>query len=264
MIAYRIAAWYPEMVTRLFTFCVPSHLNKQWIDLEAHVNPTPNFAYMQQCVGGVIEEKTQDREGIKQYLNALYGGYLPTGERAMSLAGVNFEIASQLLRSPLVSEEELDFYVDQYSRNGLRGPRKCSIHPLPELKTAEADTHPVSYYHNMQQNVVDEQALLHTSGGQMAVIKCPTLYVFAVNDGIITREMAEQMKDYIPDLTFKEVAASHWVLWEKPAEANAILQDWLLAPNHQSQMSWPSRALWKQKIRAFLHRCVRRAYPRTR
>jgi hypothetical protein len=130
MIAYRVAAWYPKLVTRLFTFCVPSHLNKQWIDLEAHVNPTPNFAYMQQCVSGAIEEKTQDREGITQYLNALYGGYLPTGERGMSLKGAKFEIASQLLRSPLISEEELDFYVDQYSRNGLRGPRKCSMRPV--------------------------------------------------------------------------------------------------------------------------------------
>jgi soluble epoxide hydrolase/lipid-phosphate phosphatase len=83
----------------------------------------------------------------------------------------------------------------------------------------------------MQQNVLDEQTFLNTSGGQMALIKCPTLYVFAVNDGIITRGMAEQMKDSVANLTFKEVAASHWVLWEKPAEANAILKDWLLAQN---------------------------------
>jgi pimeloyl-ACP methyl ester carboxylesterase len=35
------------------------------------------------------------------------------------------------------------------------------------------------------------------------------------------------MKKHIPNLTLKQVDTAHWALWEKPAEVNAILEEWL-------------------------------------
>lgn len=35
------------------------------------------------------------------------------------------------------------------------------------------------------------------------------------------------MKKHIPQVTLKEVNTSHWALWEKPEEVNAILTEWL-------------------------------------
>jgi hypothetical protein len=38
--------------------------------------------------------------------------------------GYNAELAPALERSPLVGEEELEYYIDEYARKDLRGPCK--------------------------------------------------------------------------------------------------------------------------------------------
>lgn len=40
--------------------------------------------------------------------------------------GYNAELAPALGRSPLVSEEELEYYIDEYARKALCGPIKSS------------------------------------------------------------------------------------------------------------------------------------------
>ena len=64
--------------------------------------------------------------GIRNYLNALYGGLTADGKGAMTPeTGADLELMPTLGRSPLISEDELNYYVEEYSRHGLHAPCKC-------------------------------------------------------------------------------------------------------------------------------------------
>ena len=75
---------------------------------------------------GLIESHTQDKAGIRNFLNALYGGRTADGKVAMTPeTGADLELMPTLGRSPLISEDELNYYVEEYSRHGLHAPCKC-------------------------------------------------------------------------------------------------------------------------------------------
>jgi hypothetical protein len=113
-------------VTHLFTCAVPYlPTSAQYVPLEVVVKFLPSLGYQLQFGSeeGVIESHTQDKTGIRNYLNALYGGRTSDGRAAMTPEkGVDVELMSKLERSGLISEEELEFYVEEYSRHGLREP----------------------------------------------------------------------------------------------------------------------------------------------
>ena len=55
----------------------------------------------------------------------MFFGRSPDGELAMTpVEGYNAELAPSLERSEFVSEDELEYYVEEYARRGLRGPCK--------------------------------------------------------------------------------------------------------------------------------------------
>jgi pimeloyl-ACP methyl ester carboxylesterase len=58
-------------------------------------------------------------------------------------------------------------------------------------------------------------------------IKCPTLFVRALGDLIVTDELANKMGENVPEFTSKNVDASHWLLWQKPEEVNGIISEWM-------------------------------------
>jgi soluble epoxide hydrolase/lipid-phosphate phosphatase len=128
-IAYRFALEFPSFVTHLFTCAVPYlAASENYIPLETVVKFLPSLGYQLQFGSeqGIIESHTQDKAGIRKYLNALYGGRTSDGKVAMTPEkGVDLELMSTLTRSPLVSEDELNYYVEEYSRHGLRAPCKC-------------------------------------------------------------------------------------------------------------------------------------------
>ena len=52
------------------------------------------------------------------------------------------------------------------------------------------------------------------------------MFITATRDSVLKPEMAAGMGKLIPDLRTKEVDASHWALWERPAEVNGYVKDW--------------------------------------
>ena len=47
------------------------------------------------------------------------------------------------------------------------------------------------------------------------------------NDPAITTKMVVRMLPKVEKLTYYELESGHWILWEKPAEVNRILGQWL-------------------------------------
>ncbi|KAL8684731.1 MAG: hypothetical protein Q9224_006163, partial [Gallowayella concinna] len=82
----------------------------------------PNFGYQLQLASGELEDAIQSRDQIRQLLNALYGGMTPRGLPGFDVkTGVHLDRLPQLNHTKLVSERMLDFYADQYTRNGIHG-----------------------------------------------------------------------------------------------------------------------------------------------
>ncbi|KAG2421314.1 hypothetical protein HFD88_005288 [Aspergillus terreus] len=194
MFAYRFALYFPEFVTHLITFVVPYiPPSPEYVSPVDLAMSTPSFGYQTQLGSeeGIIEANTKDKDGIYRFLNTLYGGSTSDGKYAFSaMDGVDFDLASQLSRTRLLDPDEMEYYVNEYARNGLRGP--CN------------------YYRTHHLNFLDELGFF-TEQKTTPKIEVPTLFIRATRDTVITSTMVDVMLGYFPQLTIENVGSSHWI-----------------------------------------------------
>ncbi|EZF36175.1 hypothetical protein H109_02917 [Trichophyton interdigitale MR816] len=202
-IVYRIALYEPDFVTHVFSVCTPYWPpSKQYLSLEQTIAKIPFFGYQAQLANGGLEDILRSKEEIRQFLNAMYGGRTTDGKLAISMEkGVLLEKLPDVQPTPLLSEKEMDYYVNEFSRTGLHGP--------------------VSWYRTREQNWKDELEFLNRS------LDIPVLYILATNDTALRPELSRNMERNIKHLTRAEVVASHWALWESPEECNAHIKSWV-------------------------------------
>ncbi|KAL6717018.1 hypothetical protein ACLMJK_004932 [Lecanora helva] len=125
VIVYRVALWYPEVVTHVFVVCTPyTAPSRSFTPLKEMVKTrVPNFGYQIQLASGKVEEHIKSKEEIKRFLNALYGGKGPNGEQGFEVTkGVLFENLDKLRPTRLMSEEVLDYYAEQLRRKEIGVP----------------------------------------------------------------------------------------------------------------------------------------------
>lgn len=111
-------------MTHVFAICTPYWPpSSTYIPIEEIVkNKWPNFRYQIHLASGEIEKRIQTKDEIKQFLNACYGGTGPDGESGFEMTGgTNFDILDKLRKTKLLSAGTLDYYAEQYSRNGMHG-----------------------------------------------------------------------------------------------------------------------------------------------
>ncbi|KAF2763482.1 alpha/beta-hydrolase [Pseudovirgaria hyperparasitica] len=205
MVVWRMVHFHPELVTHVFAICTPyAAPQKEYASIESLVDGVlPQFAYQIHLRSPEVEGKINTREQIRHFIDGLYGASGPNAELAFDpYKGVLFENLPKLQRGPLLSDQELDYYTEQYSRTGLHGP--------------------VSWYRAREVNWEEEQILL-----KKPTVEVPTLFVQANRDSVLFPEMSRYMEKYLKDLTRGEVDAGHWVLIEKPDAVNALIKEWL-------------------------------------
>ncbi|GAB5570333.1 bifunctional epoxide hydrolase 2 isoform X2 [Prionailurus iriomotensis] len=104
--------------------------------------------------------------------------------------------------SHIVTEEDIQFYVQQFKKSGFRGP--------------------LNWYRNVDVN----WKWGCTGLGRKILI--PALMVTAEKDVVLTPEMSKHMEDWIPYLKRGHIMdCGHWTQMEKPTELNRILIEWL-------------------------------------
>jgi pimeloyl-ACP methyl ester carboxylesterase len=107
----------------------------------------------------------------------------------------------QLLGAPIVSEQELRFYVDTYERSGFTGG--------------------LNWYRAYKTNVEDARGADHT-------IRKPALMITGADDWFWPRDCTSGMAELLPALEAHVVPdAAHWLHQEKPDHVNVILIRWL-------------------------------------
>ena len=203
-IVFRIALHYPNLVSAIFSICTPfAPPRKEYVNA---AKVLPNFAYQNQLAGPEVEKNIVGEEKLRQFLNGMYGGRSPDGNVMFSVStGVLFDKLPEIGPSPLLSKEEVDYYVQQYARNGMHGP--------------------LNWYRTGELNFKDEGELAEKfiQGFKFHI---PTLFVAGKKDAALPPSMSKGMENFFDGLRKEEVDAGHWALWEKPKEINAILGDW--------------------------------------
>lgn len=107
-------------------------------------------------------------------------------------------------RSEILTEDELRYYAAQFSRSGYFGP--------------------LSWYRNVERN----WRWMCSTAGQKVLQ--PALILTAGRDPVLKASMVEslKMKEWIPGLVHRHIEeCGHWLLQEKPTEANKHICDWL-------------------------------------
>jgi len=208
MVVWRMAQWYADLVTHVIVVCTSyARPQKEYISIEQLVasGRAPQFGYHLQLASPEVEHRIESAEDIRKFLHGMYGARGPNGETGFSVEkGLLFENLDKIGRTPLLTDSEMDYYVSQYSRNGLHGIE--------------------NWYRTRKANWEDELDLIKTGRTK---VEQPTLFIQATRDRVFTPATMVKMGESIPKLTVKPVEANHWVLWEKPAECNAILEQWL-------------------------------------
>jgi pimeloyl-ACP methyl ester carboxylesterase len=211
-LTYKIAMWHPELVKAFFTITIPYippwiGLSTEYEDL-AFLVADGTFAtlgYQLQWREPAFERNFTTREDVRMLMNTMYGGITSDGRFGFDPRyGTDYDILPIAEPATLVSPEELDFYVDRFLVNGLRGI--------------------FNWYRTRRMDYEDELPLALAGNFRFSA---PTLFVPALQDTSILPEYYEHMDDHFDDLTIKEVDAGHFVTWEAPEALNAVITNWL-------------------------------------
>ena len=115
----------------------------------------PNMGYQLQLASGAVEENIVRKDQIRQLLDGLYGGTSPDHVRAFDVKdGLHFDALPGLHQTQLVDGATLDYYADQYAKNGMHGTRKAQNIRIEEA--SEINQVIVNWYRTREQNYQDE------------------------------------------------------------------------------------------------------------
>ncbi|SDE20351.1 alpha/beta fold hydrolase [Kordiimonas lacus] len=132
---------------------------------------------------------------------------IPFAEKSLDLIGHLEKGEGAWGGSPLMSDADIQVYVDAYSKNGF--------------------TAPLHYYRNMSANWLDQKRFLDDEGN-LPKVKQPCLMITAELDRACPPEIAVAMPDMVD--TYEQIdlkGCGHWSQQERPDEVNAALLDWL-------------------------------------
>jgi soluble epoxide hydrolase / lipid-phosphate phosphatase len=204
-IVFRIAMRYPKLISAIISICTPfTPPRKEYVPASV----LPNFKYQLHLAGPEVEAEIVGEEKIRQFLNGMYGGRTPSGEPCFNVGvGVLFDRLPHIGPSPLLSKEEMDFYVQRYAIHGMHGP--------------------LNWYRTGELNHADEKEFAQQMEGYK--FKMPVLFVAGKKDAALPPRMSVGMEKWFVSFTRGEVDANHWALWEKPAEVNEYIRDFLVA-----------------------------------
>ncbi|KAJ5832499.1 Epoxide hydrolase [Penicillium riverlandense] len=119
-IAYRLALWHPSLVSLVIAIRVPYFPSQgKYTPLEELSKTVlPNFTYQLQFKSGELERWFWSRDDIRSFLVAMYGGRDNQGSLAWdAYFGLMIDKVAGLKPSELLTDEEMDFYVDKFQRH---------------------------------------------------------------------------------------------------------------------------------------------------
>lgn len=207
---WRMCLYHPERVITVGAVCTAyTPPAKHFLPLDDVVAKVPYFAYQKLLADAANTGKMLDT-APRRFLTAVFRKHSemsPTLENDKTpIVGTIHGVTNSTdpiftQRSAMLSEEELQYYVDQYKHSKFQST--CQ------------------YYATRGIDFKNEQ-------GMSSIINHRALFIAAANDHVLKPELARKMHRFLPNLETHIVDdAGHWVLWEQKERVNAILKAWL-------------------------------------
>ncbi|XP_065735445.1 bifunctional epoxide hydrolase 2 isoform X3 [Phocoena phocoena] len=204
MLVWNMALFYPKRVRAV------ASLNTPFIPANPKVSPmeiikaNPAFdyqLYFQEPGVAEVELEQNLNRTFRSFFRASDETFLTTN-RVCEMGGLFVSTPGEPSLSKMVTEEDIQFYIQQFKKSGFRGP--------------------LNWYRNMERNWQWGRK------GLGRKILVPALMVTAEKDFVLVPEMSKHMEDWIPHLKRGHIKdCGHWTQMEKPTELNQILIEWL-------------------------------------
>lgn len=207
--AWRLCLYHPERVLAVCGVCTPfSPPRQQYVSLEAMCQYVPQFKYQLFLADATRSGPALDASP-RRLLTAIFRRKNEYGPKEDALTLDQFIQAvdsdeDHMIykeRSSMLSEDELQYYIDQYTQSKFRSA--CWVYGTKQID-------------------------FETEKDLPSTIAHPALFIGAADDPVLKPEMAQGMPKVMPNLEMKLVQdAGHWVLFEQHEAVNAILSEWL-------------------------------------
>ncbi|XP_006864498.1 PREDICTED: bifunctional epoxide hydrolase 2 [Chrysochloris asiatica] len=195
MLVWHLALFYPERVRAVASLNTPYLPVDPNVPLMEKIKANPLFSYQL-----YFQEPGVAEAELEKNLTRTFKGIFRRHEEVKG--GLMVKIPDEPSLSTMITEEEIQFYVQQFKKSGFRGP--------------------LNWYRNMDRNW---QWGCKSVGRKILI---PALMVTAENDHVLIPEMSKHMENWIPHLKRGHIKdCGHWTQMEKPAELNQILVEWL-------------------------------------
>ncbi|CAK7241805.1 MAG: hypothetical protein STHCBS139747_003276 [Sporothrix thermara] len=219
-VAWRMALWHGERLRGVFSVCTPffAPSKNPFLPLTEMVKLLPNFGYQKQFASEDFWQFIDAEPArVRQFLQTMYGGraVLTDEEAAANTSiylfdttnGVHTDRLASVGPTPLLSPAELDFYVAEFARHGMRGP--------------------TNWYRTLKYNYDDEREIVNSDDPARQQISVPSFMLSAASDPALPPVLTAQMGKHFTDLVKAEVPGSHWVLWQSSEAVNEQIKGFL-------------------------------------
>ncbi|XP_047712641.1 bifunctional epoxide hydrolase 2 [Prionailurus viverrinus] len=204
MLVWNMALFYPERVRAVASLNTPFIPADPSVPTMEKIKANPIFDYQL-----YFQEPGVAEAELEQNLSRTFKSFFRASDEAFLSVSRVREMGGLFVRTPeepglshIVTEEDIQFYVQQFKKSGFRGP--------------------LNWYRNVDVN----WKWGCTGLGRKILI--PALMVTAEKDVVLTPEMSKHMEDWIPYLKRGHIMdCGHWTQMEKPTELNRILIEWL-------------------------------------
>ncbi|XP_008300364.1 bifunctional epoxide hydrolase 2 [Stegastes partitus] len=207
-LVWTMAQYFPERVRAV------ASLNTPLFPVDPKVSPAekrkaiPIFDYQNYFQKPGVAEAELEKDLERTFKIFFYSGSEEESRPAVSTAGVCARgglfvgVPEKPPRSSMLSEEDLQYYVDLFKERGFRRP--------------------LNWYRNDDENW---KWMCSRPTGKLLM---PALMVTAGKDIVLLPALSKGMEDLIPNLSRGHIEeCGHWTQMDKPAETNNILISWL-------------------------------------
>ncbi|XP_030734957.1 bifunctional epoxide hydrolase 2 isoform X1 [Globicephala melas] len=204
MLVWNMALFYPKRVRAVASLNTPFIPANPKVSPMERIKANPAFdyqLYFQEPGVAEVELEQNLNRTFRSFFRASDETFLTTN-RVCEMGGLFVSTPGEPSLSRMVTEEDIQFYVQQFKKSGFRGP--------------------LNWYRNMERN------WRWGCKGLGRKILVPALMVTAEKDFVLVPEMSKHMEDWIPHLKRGHIKdCGHWTQMEKPTELNQILIEWL-------------------------------------
>ncbi|KAM6220502.1 bifunctional epoxide hydrolase 2 [Rhynchocyon petersi] len=207
-LVWNLALFYPERVRAVAGVNTPFMPMNTSVSLMEQVKANPRFDYQLYFQEPGVAEAELEKNLPRTFKCLFRRGdedpvlWMRKATSDLFAGGFLVTFPEQPSLSTMLTEEDIQFYVQQFKKTGFRGP--------------------LNWYRNMDAN------WKWGCKGSGRKILIPALMVTAEKDRVLIPEMSKHMEDWIPHLKRGHIKdCGHWTQMDKPAELNQILIEWL-------------------------------------